>query len=70
VKQILYMSLGIVLKEDHLLTVGELISILNKVDKNFEIKPYIKNLDWKISFWYFELGDIDIREDGVYIELL
>ncbi len=52
------------------MTVKELKKLLDGVDNNLEVKPYVKDLGSRIQFWYFAIGSSDIKEDGLYIELL
>lgn len=54
-----------------MLTVSELRDILKDVDGDLEIKPYVKDLTSRVSFWYFAIygEDVDVKDDGLYIEL-
>lgn len=52
------------------MTIKELQNILANCSNDAEIKLYVKDLPSKIQFWYFHVEDIQIKEDGVYIELI
>jgi hypothetical protein len=52
-----------------MITVKDLKDMVAYCDDNMEVKIYVKNLGWKICYWYFAIADAEVKDDGLYIEL-
>lgn len=49
--------------------VKEIRDMLAYCSDDMEVKMYVKDLTQKVQFWYFNIEEAVVKEDGVYIEL-
>ena len=52
-----------------MITAKELRDMLAYCNDDTEVKMYIKDEGKKVCFWYFAIKDVQLNQDGLFIEL-